>query len=60
MQKKSQPYQIWKKSIQEKVVFSWLKVIVLNRYEEEKCEGNFQKHISHKLLIQFYSDLIDM
>ena len=45
----------------EKIVFSWLKFIVVNRCKEEgnvnKIESNFQKHISHKLLIRFSSNL---
>ena len=39
----------------------WLKIIVLNQCKEEKMwrkPGNFQKHISRKLLIQFTSNLV--
>ena len=55
-------YQIWRKSIHEKVV-SWLKVKLLNRYEEEKKKNikildNFQKRISQKLLSQFPLNLV--
>ena len=42
-------------------IFSWLKIV--NQCEEEKCKENwqlsdFQKHISHKLLIRFSSRLV--
>ena len=48
------------KEIHLKKLFFWLKFIVVNRCEEEKCEkiGNFQKHIPCKLLIRFPSNLV--
>ena len=41
-------------------LFSWLKVIVLNWYEEEKCEENrvIFKNVYLKLLNQFHSNVV--
>ena len=48
------------KEIDPEEGYFWLKVVVVNRFEEENVKkiDNFQKHISRKLLSQFYLNVV--